>query len=153
MLALATLTTLVLFAFVVSQPFFYWVALGPASGALSPAAYVELRQRINAVMNGRLPRLYLATLLSALWLLWVAIGRGDHLVTLTTVIAIAGLVTDAVLAVRRNVPINALMDAWNPAAVPSDWEEQRSRWVAAFATRQVVLTLAFASLLVGAVMR
>ena len=87
----------------VSQPLFYLVALGPVSGELSALAYVELRQRINAVMNVRL------------------------------------------------VAINTRMDDWSPADVPADWETHRARWTAAFATRQVVLAVADAALLVGVV--
>jgi len=150
-LEIAMLTTLVLFSFVVSQPFFYLVALGRASQTLSAPAYVELRQRINAVMNRRLSRLYGAALASALVLLGLALARGERLVALTTLVAILGLIADGVLAVRRNVPINTLMDGWTPADYPADWEAQRARWAEAFATRQRVLAVAYASLLVGAV--
>lgn len=151
MLDLALLVTLGLFAFVVSQPLFYWVALGRASTALSAPAYVELRQRINAVMNQRFPRLYGAAAVSAVVVLGLAVAEGASLVAVTTVVAIVGLVVDAVLAIRRNVPINAMMDGWAPGDVPADWEVHRARWSAAFATRQRVLGVAFASLLLGAV--
>ncbi len=151
MLAFATFTTLVLFALVMSQPLFYLVALGRASGALSAPAYVELRQRINAVMNVRLVPLYGATLVSALLLAWAAFAREERVLGAAALLAVAGLAADAVLAIRRNVPINTFMDAWSPTNVPADWETHRARWTAAFATRQVVLALAYAALLVGVV--
>lgn len=151
MLALATFLTLVLFSLVVSQPFFFLVALSRASGALSGPAYVELRQRINAVMNRRLVPLYGATLASAGVLAWTAYARGERVLAGAALAAIAGLVADAILAVRRNVPINARMDAWTPASPPADWETERARWSAAFALRQVVLSIAYASLLAGVV--
>ena len=151
MLELALFITLLLFALVVSQPLFYLLALGRASGALSAPAYVELRQRINAVMNVRLVPLYGATLASALVLAWAAFARSEIPLGAAALIAAAGLVADAILAVRRNVPINTLMDGWSPAHAPSDWEAQRARWTAAFAVRQLVLSLAYAALLAGAV--
>jgi hypothetical protein len=150
-LTLATFTTLALFALVVSQPLFYLVALGSVSGKLSAPAYVELRQRINAVMNVRLVPLYGATLVSALLLAWVAFAREERVLGAAALIAVAGLVADAALAVRRNVPINTRMDAWSPTDVPADWETHRARWTAAFATRQIVLTVAYAALLAGVV--
>jgi hypothetical protein len=151
MLGLATFSTLVLFALVMSQPFFFLLALGRASGALSGPAYVELRQRINAIMNARLRPLYGATLASAALLAWLAFARGERLLGVATLLAIAGLVSDAALAVRRNVPINAEMDRWSPSEPPADWATQRVRWTAAFATRQAVLAAAYLILLAGVV--
>jgi hypothetical protein len=151
MLGLTTFVTLVLFALVVSQPFFFLVALSRASGALSGPAYVELRQRINAVMNVRLLPLYGATLASTGLLAWLAFARDELLLGAAALAALAGLVADAILAVRRNVPINTQMDAWDPATPPADWEAQRARWREAFATRQAVLSIAYALLLAGVV--
>ena len=151
MIELATFTTLALFALVMSQPLFYLVALSRASGALSAPAYIELRQRINAVMNVRLVPLYGATLLSTLVLVWAAFARGERLLAAAALIALAGLVVDAIVAVRRNVPINTQMDGWSLTNAPSDWEAHRARWTAAFSTRQVVLAVAYAALLAGVV--
>jgi ABC-type iron transport system FetAB permease component len=147
---LALFLTLAVFSFVVSQPFFFLVALGRASETLSASAYIELRQRINAVMNRKLPLLYGAALVSALVLLGLAIARGERLVAAATGVAIAGLVADTVLAVRRNVPLNGLMDGWTASDPPADWELHRARWAQAFALRQVVLSVAWAVLLAGA---
>lgn len=151
MLGLATFVTLALFSLVASQPLFYLVSLGRASGGLSGPAYAELRQRINAVMNRRLVPLYGATLASALLLAWAALARGERGLAAAAALASAGLVADAVLAVRRNVPINAEMDHWSPSDPPADWATWRARWAAAFATRQIVLSLAWAILLAGVV--
>jgi hypothetical protein len=151
MLEVTLFATLILFALVVSQPLFYLVALGRASGALSAPAYIELRQRINAVMNVRLVPLYVATLASTLALAWSAFAHGERLLATAALAAATGLIADAVLAVRRNVPINTRMDGWDPASPPADWEAQRAQWTAAFATRQVVLATAYAALLAGAV--
>jgi hypothetical protein len=150
-LELATFTTRALFAVVVSQPLFYLVALSRASGALSAPAYVELRQRINAVMNVRLVLLYGATVVSTLVLIWAAVARGERLLAAAALVALAGLVVDAIVAVRRNVPINTRMDGWSPTNVPADWQSQRAGWNAAFSIRQVVLGGAYAALLMGVI--
>jgi hypothetical protein len=148
-LTVVLFATLVLFALVVSQPFFYWIALGAASDAMPGPTYVALRQAINAIMNRRLLPLYVATLVSGLVLCVLALARGHTGLAAGTAGAIAGLVVDAILAVRLNLPINNAMDGWDPANPPADWAEQRRRWRAAFATRQLLLAAAFASLLLG----
>jgi hypothetical protein len=150
-LSIVTFLALLLFALVVSQPFFFLVALGRASDALSGPAYVELRQRVNAVMNVRLLPLYGATAASTALLAWLAFARAERGLGAAAVAALAGLVADAILAVRRNVPINARMDAWSPAAPPADWADHRARWREAFAVRQAVLSISYAILLAGAV--
>lgn len=149
MLTLILFATLLLFALVVSQPFFYWVALGAASDALPGPAYAALRQAINAAISRRLVVLYVATLASALLLAGTAAARGEFGLAAGAAGASIGLVVDAILAVRRNVPLNTAMDAWDPRVPPPDWEDLRRRWRAAFATRQLVLAAAFVSLLAG----
>ena len=52
---MAMLLTLIGYTVVVSQPLAYIVAMTAAQRGLSAAAYIELRQRINAVMTKRLP--------------------------------------------------------------------------------------------------
>lgn len=149
MLTLAHFSTLLLFALVVSQPFFYLLALGAVSDSLSGPAYVEMRQAINREMNRRLVALYAATLVSALWLCGLAAYAGAGGLTLGTAAAIVGLAIDTVLALRRNVPINNVMDTWDTANLPAEWADYRRRWRYAFATRQAVLAAAFACLLAG----
>lgn len=149
MLTLVHFATLLLFALVVSQPFFYLLALGAVSDSLSGPTYVEMRQAINRVMNRRLVPLYVATLVSALLLCGLAARAGALGLALGSAGAIVGLAIDAVLAVRRNVPINNVMDTWNTADLPAEWADHRRRWRDAFATRQAVLAAAFACLLTG----
>lgn len=61
---------------------------------------------------------------------------------------LAGLVA-LVAVLRGDLPINALMDTWNPADPPADWQRWRERWEGAFVVRATALLLAFCCL-VGA---
>jgi hypothetical protein len=149
MLTVTSWTSLVLLTVAVSQPLFYWLALGRASGALSAGAYIELRQRINAAIAQRLTRLYVATLLSLLALLASAIAAAAWLVVASAAVALVALVADAVLATRLNVPINTLMDGWSVADVPPDWQRHRAAWERAFTIRRVVLLTGFGALTLG----
>lgn len=148
---LAILANLLAYSTVVSQPLFYLVALTSAQRALSGSAFVELRQRINAVMDRRIPVIYSTTLVTTLVLV-VLSWRGGHWWVLgTTLVALLCLIADAAWMVRKSVPINAVMSRWSTTDYPGDWELYRTRWFAIFGYRQAVLLIGFVSLLVGAV--
>ena len=153
MLKLAMLVNLAFFATVVSQPLFYAVALGHASRALSAPAYIELRNAINAVMKRRVPVMYLGALATCLSVLVLSFLDGDRWKAMTSALALAALIADAALMVRENVPINGVIETWTPMQYPADWETYRTRWMAIFAVRQVLLVIGFVSLLIGAVFR
>ena len=140
------LAALLVFSVVASQPLFYLLVLDRASASLGGPAYVELRHRIDEVMTARLPALYLAALAAVLSVAAVGWWRGAVALAGGAGVAAACLVADAVLAVKRNVPINALIRSWSPEAPPADWAAARSRWRAAFAVRTVVLCLGLTAL-------
>lgn len=151
MIRLAIIANLLAYSTVVSQPLFYLVALTSVQRALSGPAFVELRQRINAAMDRRIPALYLTTLVTTLVLLALSWRAGTWTLLITTIVALACLVADAALMVRKNVPINAVMSRWSTTNYPGDWELYRARWFEIFGYRQVVLLIGFVSLLFGAV--
>ncbi len=147
------LVNLVLFAVVASQPLFYAVALSHASRALSAPAFIELRNAINAVMKRRVPAVYLGTLATCVGVLTLSLLAGELWMAATSGVALAALVGDTALMLRENVPINGVIETWTPTQYPADWETYRTRWMAIFAVRQVLLVVGFVSLLAGAVFR
>ena len=147
----AILTSIITYAVVVSQPLMYLVALTSAQRALSAAAYIELRQRINAVMTKRLGVIYLTTLVALLVLLVASWRISNWYLLVSTTVALLCLIVDVRFMLRENVPINGVIDQWTTTSYPEDWESYRARWFAIFRYRQVVLLLGFFSLLVGAV--
>lgn len=149
MLFAATVITLFLYAFVVSQPFFYVMALGDASDALTAPAYVELRHAINRAMNARVPRLYVATAVSGIALVLVATRLSAYVLATCAAVAVLGLVVDLLIALRTNIPINRLIETWTRTSYPDDWATHRATWTRAFTVRQALLTFAYATLLVG----
>jgi hypothetical protein len=151
MLHVALLASLVAYSFVASQPLFYLVALGRAQRALSAPAYIELRQRINPVMSRRVPAIYGSALATAILLLVLALRAGDRAVLAAAAVSLACLVVDAVFMLRENVPINSVVDGWSATAYPADWEDYRRKWFASFGTRQILLLVGFAGLLLAAV--
>ena len=151
MTRIAILGNLLAYALVVSQPIFYGLALTSAQRALSAPAYVELRQRINAVMSRRVPVVYSVALVTAVVLLALSWRAESWTLLATTAVALVCLIADAALMLRENVPINGVVDRWSVASPPPDWETYRTKWFAIFAYRQAILLAGFVSLLIGAV--
>ena len=145
------LAALAAYAVVLSQPLFYMVVMTKAQRTLSAPAYIELRQRINPIMNRRVPVIYMGTLVALLVVLGLAFDVGERSVLATTTVALACLFADVVFAIRENQPINAVVDGWSPTAYPADWYDYREKWLTIFRAREVVLLTGYASLLVGAV--
>lgn len=150
---IAILANLVAYSIVVSQPLAYIVVMTSAQRGLSAPAFVELRQRINAVMTRRVPVIYAITLATTLLLLVLSIVGGDGRVLVTTLVALACLIVDVLFMLRENVPINGVIDQWSTTNYPEDWQDYRTKWFAIFAYRQVALLAGFLSLLIGAVFR
>ncbi len=148
---MAMFLNLLAYSAVVGQPLFYLLALTQAQRALSGSAYVELRQRINAVMSRRVPLIYLTTLVTSSSLLALSWRAGDRMVLTTTLLAFVCLVVDVVLMMRENVPINTVIDRWSPIDPPEDWHAYREKWFAIFGYRQIILLVGFIGLLFGAV--
>ena len=151
MIRIATITNLIAYSIVASQPLFYIVALGRAQRALSAAAYIELRQRINSVMTRRVSVIYLSTLATGLLVLVLSLRLRNWSGLVTATVALLCLVIDIIFMIRENVPINAVMDQWSTTNYPEDWERYRTKWFEIFAYRQVLLLVGFFALLVGAV--
>jgi hypothetical protein len=151
MIRIAIISNLIAYSIVASQPLAYMVVMGRAQRALSPAAYIELRQCINPVMTRRVPVIYLSTLATVLLLLVLSLRIGNWSGIVTATVALLCLVIDILFMLRENVPINGVIDQWSTTNYPEDWEHYRTKWFAIFAYRQVVLLVGFFSLLVGAV--
>jgi hypothetical protein len=142
---------LAVFAVIASQPLFYALALANVQRSLSAPAYIELRQRINAVMSRRGRALYVLAALLNGQVLFLSVVRSQPLVTVTTAAALVCLLADVYLMTRKSIPVNGLMDAWSTTSYPTDWERYRTMWFDAFAWRQSALLFGFANLLIGAV--
>jgi hypothetical protein len=150
MIRIAIVANLVAYSIVASQPLAYVFFLGRAQRALSAPAYIELRQRINPVMNRRVPIVYVAALAAAILLLVLSARTARWNVVVTTAIALLCLVIDVIFMTRESGPLNAAVDRWSTTSYPEDWERYRTKWFAVFAYRQVVLLIGLFSLLVGA---
>ncbi|MGB5007183.1 MAG: hypothetical protein WBO39_09595, partial [Ferruginibacter sp.] len=73
------------------------------------------------------------------------------LLFITAAIAFVALAADTVLALKGNVPINAMINSWPADQYPANWADYRTRWMDIFQYRQFANITGFISLLAGAV--
>jgi hypothetical protein len=141
--------SVVTFGLVASQHAFYAIGLGEAQRRLGASAYVELRNRIDDVLRRRLAAVYVATLLCVVASVVFAGGAARGF----AIVALAALLAEAWLMLKRSVPVNARMQGWSPDAVPAGWEATREEWLAVFRQRQMVVAIGFTATLLGALAR
>jgi len=153
LLDLALFLTLVFYAFTVSQPLFYRIALTAASRNLSAPAYIEMRNCIDNQMRKRGPAVYYGTLAASVVLAVLVFMQGGTVLRIASFVALLALVTDIALMMKGNIPINGVIQNWTPANYPPDWQTYRDRWLSVFGYRQIALCIGFFGLLAGAVFK
>ena len=150
-LKILILLNLVGFAFIVSQPLFYLLALSRSQKSLGATSYIELRKLLDKNLKIRLKLLYYGTLFTTVLLIFLTASANATLHLIMACVALCALLTDIAIAVKRNVPINNLMNHWDTNAVPRHWQLIRRKWFYFYQIRQVVGIIGFICLLIGVV--
>jgi hypothetical protein len=145
------LLNLVSFAFVVSQPLFYILAMSEAQKTLRPASYIELRNLLDKKLQINLRFVYYATIFSNMLLVLMSWYSGSNLLLITSLIAMVSLIADMVLMFKGDIPVNKAIQNSTPENYPSDWKNYRSKGFFYYHRRQLVDIIGFFSLLTGAV--
>ena len=128
--------------------------LNQALRALPADVYIATKQSMDRELPTLAKPLTIAALLAMAGATTTAAMSGVVVVAaLAGAGTVAGLVA-LVAVLRGDLPINQLMDTWNPADPPADWQRWRERWEGAFVVRATALLLAFCCLVAaGAVVR
>lgn len=92
-----------------------------------------------------------AALLGNLLLLVSTFESPGSVLSGAATIAFFALLVDTLLMLKGNLPINNIINTWEPDNAPTNWEEYRAKWFSIFQYRQIANILGFLSLLVGAV--
>lgn len=145
------LLNLIGFAIIASQPLFYLLALADSQKKLRATAYIELRKLLDKNLRLKLRALYYSTFLSVVLLAIASFSTTAPLYFITACIALCALIADMAISLKRNVPINNLINKWDADAYPRHWQLIRRKWFYFYHIRQVVALIGFAALLVGVV--
>jgi hypothetical protein len=145
------LITLLAYSFIVSQSFMYMLSLKRTQLKLNVNAYIEIRKLLDANMRANFKYPVYLSLLSNLLLLVLTIQNPGSIIFITTAIALVALVTDTLITVKGNMPVNDIINSWSMDNHPANWSEYRAKWLLLFQYRQLANITGFVSLLIGAV--
>jgi uncharacterized membrane protein len=145
------LFTLLAYSMIVSQSFMYILSLKDVQINLDVNAYTQVRKLIDASMRSNFKYVIYAALLGNLLLLVLTLKNPGSVLFVAATIAFVALVVDTLLTVKGNLPINNIINTWEPSSVPADWADYRTKWLTIFQYRQVANIIGFLSLLVGTV--
>jgi len=145
------LLTLLSYSIIVGQSYMYIIALKNVQNSMQANSYIELRKLLDASFMANFKWVVYAALLTNLLLVISTIRNPGSLLFITVAIAFAALVTDTLLTVKGNLPINSLINGWSADNYPADWATYRTKWLNIFQYRQVANITGFISLVIGAV--
>lgn len=143
--------TLIGYAFVISQSFFYVLAMTHASKKMKAPAYIETRQLIDHALQQSGYLMYYITLAASIALTAFSVVNPNGILFISSVIASVALVIDIVLSLKGNIPLNKVINEWTPNTYPSNWKQIRSKWFSIYHIRQGVNIVGFVILLAGLV--
>lgn len=150
-----TLYILTVFAYtlVLSQHFFYWLAMTRASKKLSAGAYIEIRQQIDASLQLSLRVSYYGCLVVCSLLLMISIREAKGTGIFLAALSWLALTADIVISMTGNVPINKVINQWKPDAYPANWQDYRHRWFRLYRIRQWSAAAGYVALLLILIVR
>lgn len=143
--------TLLLYAVVISQSFFYLLAMDSASRNMEAATYIESRKLLDNRLRKTLARAYYSALLASIALTAFCVTNPSGLLFISSIISLVALLADIALTLKGNVPLNQIINSWTVSNYPEDWHQYRSKWFAYYNARQVINLTGFIMLVVGMV--
>ena len=141
--------TILMYAFVISQSFFYILAMSGTMKKMQAETYIETRNLLTRNLQTPLQFVYYTALASSLLLTAFCVVNPSGLLFICSVIALIALVADVLLAVKGNVPLNNFINSWTVINYPENWKQYRSKWFTLYHVRQALNITGFVSLLAG----
>ena len=141
--------TLLLYAFVTAQSFFYILAMSRTAKSMRPVTYIESRQLLDKNLQVTLRWVYYLALIASIALTTFCVVNPSGVLFICSIISLTLLVIDIVLSVKGNVPLNKVISSWSSSNYPDNWKEYRARWFAIYNFRQAANIIGFVSLLAG----
>lgn len=138
---------IMIIALLAGSVFGIWRGYDPTG--YSPAAFLEIHQGAVRGLNTLLPAMGAAAIVFTGILAWSA--KGTTLPFRLYIVAMAAMITAALVTRFGNQPINATVMTWTAGDMPSGWEELRDTWWRWHLLRVTAIMAALATL-VAAVM-
>jgi hypothetical protein len=141
--------TLMLYVVVISQSFFYILAMSNVTKSMQPATYIESRKLLDQNLRSSLTTVYYLALASSVLLVSFCVINPSGFLFICSVVALVSLIIDVAFTLKGNVPLNKIINTWTASNYPANWKEYRSKWLSIYSIRQAVNIIGFVSLLAG----
>jgi len=141
--------TLLMYAAVISQSFFYILAMSVTLKKMRAQTYIETRNLLTANLQAPLQIVYYTTLSASVLLTGFCVVNPGGLLFITSLIALVALLADIVLALKGNIPLNKFINSWTSWDYPDNWQQYRAQWFNLYHIRQALNITGFISLLAG----
>jgi hypothetical protein len=143
--------TLVMYALVISQSFFYILAMTSTLKKMQAATYIETRNLLTDTLDVPLRWVYYITLSAIVLLIAFCVVNPSGSLFKCAVVALVALIADALLALRGNIPLNKFISSWTIANYPPNWKQYQAKWFTLYRVRQALNITGFLSLLAALV--
>ena len=141
--------TLLMYAVVISQSFFYILAMSMTLKKMLAQTYIETRNLLTATLQAPLQIVYYITLSASVLLTAFCVVNPGGLLFITSLISLVALLADVVLALKGNIPLNKYINSWSSWDYPDNWQQYRAQWFNLYHIRQALNITGFVSLLAG----
>lgn len=141
---------ILIWSIIAGQSYMYIIALMDVSKKLDAPGYIRFRQLVDRNFMAKYKWVVYAAMLLGPLLCILAATKGN-IVFVCSLVTLLALVSDLVLTLRGNMPINKLINTWSTNEYPIDWEIYRNKWLSVFFKRQVVTIIGFISLVTAAI--
>ena len=145
------LVTILLYSIIASQSFSYMISLSDVQKNMTLAEYISFRKCTDKNYRAKFGKLMYGALIANMLLLIVCIFTASFGLAIAAGIAFILLSADSFIAVKYNVPINAMVNEWTTDGYPVNWTQYRQQWLQAFCKRQVINLSGFTILVSGAI--
>ena len=139
--------TVLSYSFLVSQSFMYMIALRNVQMNLSAPHYIQMRKLLDKNFRKKYSLIVYTALASATCTMILCSTAPQSILFISICLAWLMLVTDVLITIKGNMPINNIINSWSEADYPSDWEKYRSKWLFYFSQRQIVVTTGYTALI------
>ena len=141
--------TLLTYAIVISQSFFYILAMSVTLKKMRAQTYIETRNLLTETLQAPLQVVYYTTLAASVLLTSFCVVNPGGILFITSVIALIALLADVLLALKGNIPLNKFINSWTSQDYPYNWRQYRAKWFTLYHVRQALNITGFVSLLAG----
>ncbi len=141
--------TLMIYALVISQSLFYFLAMTRTMKKMQAPTYIETRNLLTRALAVPLQCVYYIAMAATVLLAAFCVVNPTGVLFISSLIALAALLADALLAVKGNIPLNEMISNWTTAEYPSNWKKYQLKWFRLYHIRQVINLTGFVSLVAG----